>query len=157
MAGLEARHPLVDIDLIELILSYDPEMAFDVRYSRPLLRDALSGHLDDNVRLRRGKSFFDAVFHGSLSGPDRERARGLLDPRHAELGSYVDTSALYAELFSQPLDSHSEARQKWALTVWRAVTAELWLRQRTGPPATVTPKTFGERPDRFQVHLPGET
>ena len=157
LAGMEARHPLVDVDLVQLMLSYDPELAFDVRYSRPLLRDALSGLLDDAVRLRRGKSFFDAVFHGALAGSDHERAHTLLDPRDAELGAYVDVVALHRELFAQAPPAHRSGLQGWALTVWRAVTAELWLRRQSGAAPAPALRTSGDRLSEFQVQQPRET
>jgi asparagine synthase (glutamine-hydrolysing) len=160
LAGVEARHPLVDVDLVQLMLSYDPELAFDVRYSRPLLRNALSGMLDDTVRLRRGKSFFDAVFHDTLAGPDHERARTLLDPGQAELGAYVDIVSLHRELFDQAPGEHRAGLPGWALTVWRAVTAELWLRRQSGlAPGTGADHTDvrADRLTMFQVRAPGGT
>lgn len=132
MTGLQARHPLVDVDLIELVLGYDPELAFDARFGRALLRDAMAGLLDDRVRLRRGKSFFDSVFLDAVAGSERPRIRDLLRPGEAQLGAFVDMSALDAELFGQSPDRHSEGLSGWAITAWRAVTAEMWLRMGVG-------------------------
>ena len=36
LAGIEPRHPLLDLDLIELALGLPPELAFDRRYNRPV-------------------------------------------------------------------------------------------------------------------------
>jgi asparagine synthase (glutamine-hydrolysing) len=128
-AGICSSHPLVDVDLIELVLGLDPELAYDPRHSRPLLREALAGELPDSVRLRPFKSYFDSVFHQALAGPDRPLARRLLDPAQAELSAYVDLAALDRELFD-PAVKPSEA---WALRLWRCLMAECWLRQQSDP------------------------
>jgi hypothetical protein len=132
LAGLDAEHPLADVDLIELLLSRPPELAFDRRHSRPLLREAMAGRLDDAVRLRPYKSAFDVVFHDILSGRDLGALRRLLDPAGAELSAYVDLQAVGSDLFSGPPAGHPRGLQRWALTAWRLATAELWLRLRSG-------------------------
>src|SRR5579872_2299977 len=128
-AGIESRHPLVDVDLIELVLSLDPELAFDPRHSRPLLREAMAGTLPEPVRLRSGKSYFDSVFHRALAEIDLPLARRLLDPTRAELAAYVNLVALTRQLF----DVAARPTESWALTLWRLVTAECWLRQQSDP------------------------
>jgi asparagine synthase (glutamine-hydrolysing) len=133
VAGLAARHPLVDVDLIELMLSLDPAFAFDRRFSRPLLREALSGRLDDEVRLRRGKSYFDAVFQDALAGADLPAVRALLHPDDAKLAGYVDMRALHRELLTIEPAEHPRGIGYWSLRVWRLLTAELWLRAQENP------------------------
>lgn len=135
-AGIRASHPLVDLDVIELALQADPEIAFDPRFSRPLLREAVAGLLPDGVRLRPDKSNFDALFHQILAGPDLSAARCLLDPREAELGDLVDMRRLYEELMAPEPPRGAGALAQWALRVWRLVTAECWLRSAAqGKPA----------------------
>ena len=74
-AGLLARHPLVDPDVIDYVLRMPPEAAFDPRLTRPVFRRAGEGLVPDAVRLRPDKSNFDAVFHAALQGPDLAVAR----------------------------------------------------------------------------------
>ena len=78
MAGIEPRHPLVDADVVEYVLSLPPEAAWDPDRSRPLVRETTTGVLPDSVRLRPDKSSFDAVFHAGLAGPDLPVLRTLL-------------------------------------------------------------------------------
>src|SRR5207248_2021003 len=52
MVGLVSRNPLVDLDVVELVLKLSPELAFDPRWSRPLLRESIVGLVPDKVRLR---------------------------------------------------------------------------------------------------------
>src|SRR3954452_6942188 len=79
LAGIEMRHPIVDADVLELVLRLPPEHAWSADHSRPLLRRAMAGLLPDEVRLRRAKSNFDAIFHQALRGPDLPALRALLD------------------------------------------------------------------------------
>ena len=130
LAGIEPRHPLVDIDVIDVALRLDPELAFDRRFTRPMLREAIAGWVPEEVRLRRGKSNFDALFHQILAGPELSAVKQLLDPRAARLGAYVDVGSLYRELLDGDPRSHPEGLMHWAIRVWRLATAELWLRHR---------------------------
>jgi hypothetical protein len=128
MAGLDARHPLVDVDVIELVLRLAPELAFDTRLTRPLLRDSVAGLLPDEVRLRPAKSNFDALFHAALAGSDLPPVRRVLGARDAELGAYVDLGTMHRMLLAADPPSDRRGRQLWATNVWRLVTAECWLR-----------------------------
>ncbi len=126
MAGLTARHPMLDVDLVEFMLSVDPEMSFDPHRDRPLLRDAMAGVLPESIRSRPEKSSFDAPFHQSLS---RELAsiRALLLEGNCRLREYVDLDVVRREVLDRPGRQFSGGGQAWALAVWRLVTAELWL------------------------------
>lgn len=128
LAGLEARHPLADVDLVELMLRCPPEIAFDPRHNRPLLRAAMAGALPEAVRLRPRKSFFDVVFHAGLAGADLPALRALLHPGTAELGAYVDLVTIEREFLAGDPARHPRGLAHWALIAWRLATAELWLR-----------------------------
>jgi asparagine synthase (glutamine-hydrolysing) len=127
MAGLEPRHPLVDVDVVELALRLPPEIAFEPRYSRPTLRQAVAGLLPEEVRLRTGKSSFDAVFHAALAGPDLAAVRRILGASTAELGAYVDLDEVRRTLLDPDPPADRASLQRWAITVWRMLLAECWL------------------------------
>ena len=127
VGGIAPRHPLKDVDLIELALRLPPEAAYDASLSRPLLREAMAGLLIDEVRQRRGKSSFDAVFHDSLAA-DLDVARALLLAPDAELRAYVDLD-LVDEIELRPgAPPDLGNRQWWSVRLWRLLTAECWLR-----------------------------
>jgi asparagine synthase (glutamine-hydrolysing) len=131
MAGLAARHPMLDLDLVELALAQPPEASLDRRYNRPLLRDAMEGLLPDSVRLRPAKARFESLIVSCLSGPDEAAMRAVLADPRAELGAYLDLARMRAEL----LDSEQLLRRepfRWMWQVWRLLTAELWLRSLHG-------------------------
>jgi asparagine synthase (glutamine-hydrolysing) len=126
-AGLEARHPLFDLELVELCLRLPPLATFDRYRSRPLLRAAMSGLLPDAVRLRPEKALFDSLLLDTLAGTDDTAVRALLcDPR-AELAAYVDLQAMRAALFNG-----GERSFRWMWQVWRLASAECWLRAQAG-------------------------
>ncbi|HXA42022.1 MAG TPA: asparagine synthase-related protein [Candidatus Solibacter sp.] len=127
MAGLEARHPLVDVDVVELALSLPPELAFDNDHTRPTLRLALAGMLPDEVRLRPDKSSFDAVFHAALAGPDLPAIRRILGGSDAEIGAYVDLEMVRRTMLDHDPPTDPASLQHWAIEVWRLVLAECWL------------------------------
>ncbi len=128
VAGLEARHPLVDVDVVELALSLPPEMAFDSSHTRPTLRQAVAGLLPEEVRLRRDKSSFDAVFHAALAGPDLAATRRILGAPDAEVGAYVDLDAVRRGILDKDPPTHPGSLQNWAIEVWRLLLAECWLK-----------------------------
>ncbi|HTZ62614.1 MAG TPA: asparagine synthase-related protein [Solirubrobacteraceae bacterium] len=143
LAGLEARHPLLDLDLVELVLRQPPVSTFDRDRNRPVLRAAMAGMLPDSVRLRARKALFDSLIVDTLSGPDLAAVRRLLcDPR-AELGSYVELGAMNRALLARPPagargpSAGSPARERerftWMQDVWRLATAECWLRAQADP------------------------
>jgi asparagine synthase (glutamine-hydrolysing) len=133
-AGLAAGHPLLDIDLIELMLSLPPELSFDPRLSRPLLRESVRGLIPEEVRLRPTKSSFDTLFHELLAGRELTAARSLLLAADSEVNAFVDPTRMRSDLFGAPPPRAPALLQAWALQVWRLVTAECWLRHQAGRP-----------------------
>jgi asparagine synthase (glutamine-hydrolysing) len=130
-AGLAARHPLLDLDLVKLGLRQPPRQTLDPRFNRPLLRTAMSGLLPDTVRLRAGKARFEPVIVDCLRGTDAPAVRQLLSDRHAQIGAYVDLARVRHSL----LDSEQTSKTnefRWMWQVWRLLNAECWLRAQDG-------------------------
>jgi asparagine synthase (glutamine-hydrolysing) len=130
-AGLRARHPLADVDVVEYLLRLPPELAYDPHLSRPLQREAVAGLVPDEVRLRPAKSFFDAVFHEAVGERERALVRHLLCGPRLELGSVVHPERVRAVVDATP-ETFPGGRRAWSIYVWRMTTAELWLRQHAG-------------------------
>jgi len=128
--GLTARHPLLDLDLIELVLALPAQASFDAALDRPLLRRAMAGLLPDRVRLRAQKAWFDALILDSLAAADAAGVHALLSDPRAELGAYVDLAGVRAMLDRGPPDG--AGRFRWMHLVWRLLTAECWLRTLAG-------------------------
>lgn len=130
LVGIEPRHPLFDLDLLELSLALPPELSLDRHRNRPLLRAAVAGLLPDSVRLRPAKAWFDSLIVDCLTGPDARAIRILLDDRDSELAEYVERGALRARLDSVP--SVGVERFRWMFELWRLLSAECWLRVLAG-------------------------
>jgi asparagine synthase (glutamine-hydrolysing) len=138
LAGLEARHPLFDLDLVELGLRQPPLATFDRYRNRPVLRASMAGLLPDAVRLRPAKALFDSVLVDCLAGPDGVAVRRLLTDPGAELRAYVDQRGVQRDLFDT--DRHRREQPfQWMWQVWRLTTAECWLRAQTDPGGDVLP------------------
>lgn len=135
LAGVEARHPILDLDLVLLALRQPPRATLDPRFNRPVLRQSMGPLLPDEVRLRPGKARFESLIVSCLIGPDSAVVRELLlDPR-AELRPYVNQRRMRSALFERG-DPDLGDPFTWMWQVWRLVTAEVWLRaQAAGGPA----------------------
>lgn len=132
-AGLRARHPLVDADVVDYMLRIPPEAAFHPDLTRPLLRRSVEGIVPDAVRLRPDKSNFDVVFHAALQGHDLPAVRALLLAPDAELRAHVDQAEV-ARMLDEPPERFPGGVMPWAIYTWRMATAELWLRKLAGRP-----------------------
>jgi asparagine synthase (glutamine-hydrolysing) len=127
MAGLDARQPMLDLDLVELGLRQPPEATLDPRFTRPVLRAAMQGLLPDSVRLRPRKALFESLIASCLAGPDGAAVRGILTAPDAELREHVDHRRMARELFAGE-KMRREDPFRWMWSVWRLLNAELWLR-----------------------------
>jgi len=127
LAGLENRHPLFDLDLLELGLRQPPLATFDRHRDRPLLRASMAGLLPDAVRLRSEKALFDSLLVDSLTGPDDAAVRTLLSSPRVELAAYVDMEDVQRTLLDRGPNGAPDPF-RWMYQVWRLVTAECWLR-----------------------------
>jgi asparagine synthase (glutamine-hydrolysing) len=135
--GVEAAHPMLDLDLVELCLSLPPEASLDPRFNRPLLRAATAGALPDAVRLRPAKAWFESLIVDCLRA-DADLVRRLLTEPGAELGAYADLRAIRAALFERE-EAWREDPFSWMWQVWRLLTAECWLRAQTRSVSQILP------------------
>lgn len=136
-AGLDARHPLFDLDLLELGLRQPPQVTFDRDRDRPIMRSSMEGLLPDEVRLRPRKALFDSLLVDSLAGPDRKTVHAILSDPKAELGAYVDLEGVRSAVLAD--DATARAPFQWMQQLWRLVTIECWLRAQSDPHAQVLP------------------
>ncbi len=127
--GATSAHPFSDPDLVETVMGLPPELAFDRRYDRWLLRSALEGRMPDAVRLAVDKASFNALPLESLQGP----AAGAVDALFAgslEIARWIDADRLRRRWQAGRRDVG--ASLGWGMEIWRAATAEAWLRREAG-------------------------
>jgi asparagine synthase (glutamine-hydrolysing) len=108
---VDRRHPfLFDLDLLETILSNPPQLQFDPVRDRSLLRDALAGHIPEQVRNRYAKSYFTPILQAELEGSDGRPLKAALDS-DAPIRAFLRPDA-------EPTDP---------MGLWRIGMANLWL------------------------------
>jgi asparagine synthase (glutamine-hydrolysing) len=130
-AGLEARQPLFDLDLLELMLAVPPAVCSRGSLTRPLLRAAMSGLSPDSVRLRPDKSVFDELVSAALLGPELPALRQLLG-NASEVRAYARPEAI-ADLLAHPPPHQRGEAAAWEDDVLRLTAIELWLRFQEDP------------------------
>jgi asparagine synthase (glutamine-hydrolysing) len=131
LTGLVGGHPFLDdLDLIQLVLRLPPELSFDPELDRPLLRRAMAGLLPDVIRLRKEKSYFNALFETCLEGVDGPFVRTLLTSPDAEVRAYVRADVVRSLLLEPPTGRRPRG---WGWAVWRLVGIECWLRAESDP------------------------
>lgn len=132
LAGLEARHPFLDLDLVSLCLRQPPVATLDRRFNRPVLRESVAGLVPDAVRLRPAKARFESLVVSCLTGSDLPAIRALLLDPGAELRAFVDQAEVRRQLF-EGRGGTAYGSFQWMWFVWRLLTAELWLRFERAP------------------------
>jgi asparagine synthase (glutamine-hydrolysing) len=128
--GIERRHPfLYDLSLTEAALRLPPQTRFDPVCDRPLLRDALTGLIPEEVRARSTKSHFTELMHAGI----RADESGLIEPLRlpdAPVRAYVAPAALERTLAVAP----AERKMLAAGALWRVAIANRWLMSQSHDP-----------------------
>lgn len=156
LAGVDMRFPLLDLDLVKLMLRLPPECSFDPHMNRPLFRSAMKGTVPDEVRLRPAKTVFNGIHCDSMLGPDWPTVERLLTARDAQVGAYVDllkTRALVEEA-RRAAARGSRASIDLIDDLWRLTLAECWLRDQADPEfsaALASPLLFRANPPFFRL------
>jgi len=123
--ALQESHPFLhDVDLVEATLSIAPNLSFDVRHDRPLLRRAVADLLPREVVERTSKSYFDSIILRSLQA-DWPAISSLLMDTRAEINALAEPQQLRRDVLDRP---EGDRDGLWAATVWQLLNVELWLR-----------------------------
>jgi asparagine synthase (glutamine-hydrolysing) len=121
--GIERRHPfLYDLQLLEAVLRIPPDAQFDPVRDRPLLRDALTGLIPEQVRTRHVKSYFTGLVLAGIAGDEA----GLVAPLRrddAPVRAYVGAGRLERMLAVAP----ARRSPPDAGALWRVAIANRWL------------------------------
>jgi asparagine synthase (glutamine-hydrolysing) len=137
-AGLAARHPLFDLGLLRAVMAEPPLESFDPHRSRPLLRACADTIVPDPVRLRSEKAWFDSLIVDCLTGPDAPAIARMLTGPDARVRDYLRTEQLERALCALRVE-RGVARFAAMHLVWRALTAECWLRLQEAPDGATLP------------------
>jgi len=123
--SIEPRYPFFDRRVVELCLALPPEQKLHQGWTRVVMRRAAANVLPEEVRWRGGKSNLSPNFtRGLLAFQQRPIEEVILDHPKV-IQDYVDMAVLHETC--RRYAGHGGEHE--ALTVWKALTLALWLRQ----------------------------
>jgi asparagine synthase (glutamine-hydrolysing) len=121
-SGIETRSPFWDLRVMDYLIRVPSWLSREAGRPKALLRAAMQGHLPDEVVERDDKGLFNELMDAGLFERETARVeRAVCSETLVELG-YVSVPALQREL-----DVYRETRHAWWHSLWRAITAGLWL------------------------------
>ena len=132
--SLEARSPLLDHELAELVLRLPPQYKLSPRTSKVLLRRAMRGIVPDEILDRRRKMGFSAPVGAWLRGPLRGLFEEAMTNSRAVARGFVTAGAATA-LYEE----HSSGRADRTTQLWSLLMLELWIRECVDVPAATAP------------------
>jgi len=123
--GILSEPPLYDVDLIEYCLRMPPELAFDRRHDRPIVREAMRDLLPEEVRLQKRKADFTPFCERAMVTADAPGISRLLTASDALIGEYADLHWVRHN-WGRVTAGHRDPQ--WLTALWRLTAAEIWLR-----------------------------
>lgn len=120
--GLVRRHPLLDPELVALVLGADERFRLEPRRTRPLQREAMAGLVPDGIRLRRGKCYFGHCYVAALRQLDDE---GFFDEMVLLDHRWLDPCRFDRARRGVATDSARTSEPMW---LYRVFMVEVWLR-----------------------------
>ncbi|MEP0942329.1 MAG: asparagine synthase (glutamine-hydrolyzing) [Rhizobiaceae bacterium] len=120
--GIELRLPFLDHRLVEFGLSLPPELMFLYGRSKSIIREALAGTMNDEVRLAKKRSIQAPQGIWLQEDPMKNFVGDIIHSRSfAERGFFDATACIKAfERFCTGADANS-------FFVWQWINAELWF------------------------------
>jgi asparagine synthase (glutamine-hydrolysing) len=131
--GIRVHHPLLDLDVVELVLGLPPDLDYSPRFSRPVLRTAVQGLIPQRVRTRVGKSDFLPVLLAAVSAGDLLVARELLLAPNARIREFTQPELVRDRVLETQPELYTEGPAGWALDLWRLLSVECWLQAQEDP------------------------
>ena len=103
--SIENRSPYLDTQLSKLAWSIPPKHLINKGYGKYILREAMKGILNDQVRLDRRKKGFNASINSMIDLQNTEVQAYLLDPK-AEIFEIIDRIKMEQLLKTFPIPNH---------------------------------------------------
>jgi asparagine synthase (glutamine-hydrolysing) len=127
-AGIDVRHPMLDREFIEFVISLPDDLRMRGRESRFILRRAMSPLLPPVIRDRSTKG--DATVLVGLATAELLAGRTSIDGRASARG-WIDPARLWPRLSSLALGNALErVPAEGDDLLWAAVAVEEWLADR---------------------------
>lgn len=103
--SVENRSPFLDSKLLEFACSIPPQHLIREGYGKYVLREAMNGILNDQVRLDRRKKGFNASINSMIDFEDPDTRSYLLDPS-AEIFELLDRKMIETLIGTFPIPNH---------------------------------------------------
>jgi asparagine synthase (glutamine-hydrolysing) len=137
---IEARHPFLDMRVMDFLARVPPRLKFARGWSKYLLRKAMEGVLPDAVRLRALKSAFTDVRDYGIRR-EKEQIAALIEQGHLVRRGWVIKQGIEA-LYERMLAGD----KRWAGRITAFLTLEEWLSDCFGSNSGRTPTGFHHSP-----------
>lgn len=121
--SLEARAPLLDHELIELVVAMPPEMKIKGGETKYILKKAMEGIVPNEI-LYREKQGFGVPIREWINRQLRTRINDELSDRRTLDRGYFERSYI-----NKLLDEHSKGRRDHSHALWTLWMLELWHRK----------------------------
>ncbi len=120
--SLESRPPLLDLDVVEHVLTLPVDALVDGGRTRAILRRAMKGVLPDEIRLRSNKIGFTTPEMRWFT-KERTAVMGVFSSPSFQARPYWDGAAI-----ARAFDEVCTGRRVQSLFYWRVLNLEIWLR-----------------------------
>ncbi len=121
--SLEPRYPFFDCRLVKFCLALPAQQKLSAGWTRAIMRRAFTRLLPDEICWRGTKSDLNPNFKRGLIAFEREQIHKTIIRGEGPVREYADIPAL-RRAYGRYLRRNSD---RDALTVWKAVTLDLWL------------------------------
>ena len=122
--GIDFYHPFYDLRVVEFLLSIPPEFNYSEGKYRQLHRESMKGILPEDVRMRKGKAFFNELIIQHIEALD-------LDPFWSE-AHIVRLGVITQETLDRiRLDFENgdlDSKMRLSTRYWQLINLEQWYR-----------------------------
>jgi asparagine synthase (glutamine-hydrolysing) len=121
--SLESRTPFLDYRLVEFCYRLPNSLKIRNGISKYIFREAMSGILNDKVRMRTEKVGFNAPFYEWMKNELRQEIEKMLDDPGMRIYHYIDQKVVL-DFFQE----HMQGDDNHMMLFWNILNVEFWLR-----------------------------
>ena len=103
--SLENRSPYLDRNLLNFMLSIPQDYLIEDGYQKKILRDSVSGILNDKIRLNRQKKGFNASINSIVDLNNSDVSNYIFDKR-SPISEFINLDKLKSEINAEFIPNH---------------------------------------------------
>jgi asparagine synthase (glutamine-hydrolysing) len=124
--GIEIRMPFMDYRLVSFVFSLPLSSKIGGGYTKKILRDAMKGHLPDEIRLRKNKMGLNAPMQTWFSGPLKDYINDEVQSLSFQSNSLFDGKSWLA--FLNARNKKADWSFQDSLSFWPVLNAHLLMK-----------------------------